>query len=310
MMTAGDVEFEPDLDSITRLPVRSPLSNLNTKITAITSSIAVMTAGDSGIQAELISHLTKWVRWRLEKDKDKWVSVNEVVDAYLNIYDRVKLQHVKHSVYPKYGLTDKTFVEQQHQLSGPMLEKIANEMCEFDAMFSSKYGIETIITGIDDDSGYPAPHIYVITKASGNDLFACCDSLGFAAIGSGSRHAESQFMLAGHSRYSSSPETLLLTYLAKKRSEIAPGVGKGTDMFTIGPELGSLCMLDNISDFQIGKVDEIFQTLEKDQKKALKTAMKKTEKYIEEMFSKRAESQIKQSPTDQNSSDKNSESSS
>jgi hypothetical protein len=42
-------------------------------------------------------------------------------------------------------------------------------------------------------------------------------------------------MLAGHSPFSSSPETLLLTYLAKKRSEIAPGVGKGTDMFIIGP---------------------------------------------------------------------------
>jgi hypothetical protein len=78
-------------------------------------------------------------------------------------------------------------------------------------------------------------HIYVVHD---NDI-GCYDKIGFACIGSGSRHANSQFMLQGHTPASSLAETMLLGYLAKKRSEVAPGVGPDTDIFFFGPQLGS-----------------------------------------------------------------------
>jgi hypothetical protein len=34
-------------------------------------------------------------------------------------------------------------------------------------------------------------------------------------------------------------ETLMLVYMAKRRAEVAPGVGEQTDMIVVGPELGS-----------------------------------------------------------------------
>ena len=55
---------------------------------------------------------------------------------------------------------------------------------------------------------------------------ACYDMIGFAAIGIGGWHAQSRFMFAKHTRRSPQPETLLLTYSAKKQAEVAPGVGK------------------------------------------------------------------------------------
>lgn len=308
MMTSGDVEFEPELDSILKPEIPGPLFNLNTKIIPLTTSVAVMTAGDSGLQSELVTLLARWVKSQLEVDINKWLSVSETAEAYLDIYDKVKLQHAKHSIFPKYGLSGAAFATQQKQLSESLITRVIAEMEEFDGTFSAKYGIETIITGVDNDSGFPAPHIYSITKSAGNDLKACCDSLGFAAIGSGARHAESQFMLAGHSRHSYSPETLLLTYLAKKRSEVAPGVGKGTNMFTIGPALGGFTMLENISDFQMEKIDSIFQALEKDQQNAFKRAKNKTANYIEEMFRKRAEAQPKQPSTAQDAANLGAES--
>jgi hypothetical protein len=83
-----------------------------------------------------------------------------------------------------------------------------------------------------DHSG---PHIYVVR----NSDVSCQDPVGFAAIGAGHWHAESQFMFAGHVRLRPFPETLLLVYSAKKRAEVAPGVGAETDMFMIGPVIGS-----------------------------------------------------------------------
>jgi hypothetical protein len=72
---------------------------------------------------------------------------------------------------------------------------------------------------------------------------SCNDGIGFAAIGIGARHAESQIMLNKHSWNSPSVDSALLGYIAKKRSEVAPGVGEGTDVFTIGPVVGSLVIL-------------------------------------------------------------------
>jgi hypothetical protein len=47
-------------------------------------------------------------------------------------------------------------------------------------------------------------------------------------------------MFAEHVKQRSMSETLMLVYTAKKRAEVAPGVGEKTDMVVIGPGLGSL----------------------------------------------------------------------
>jgi len=66
----------------------------------------------------------------------------------------------------------------------------------------------------------------------------CEDQTAFVAIGSGGRHAESQFMLAKYSGGVPNAEALLLAYSAKRNAEIAPGVGAETDIFVIGPGVG------------------------------------------------------------------------
>src|SRR6266446_8708177 len=97
----------------------------------------------------------------------------------------------------------------------------------------------SLIMGVDNIGDEVSPHIYTIH----NTHISCDDRIGFSAIGSGSRHAESQFMLARHAWNRDTAETLLLTYSAKKDSEIAPGVGEETDLFMIGPAFGSTTIL-------------------------------------------------------------------
>ena len=61
----------------------------------------------------------------------------------------------------------------------------------------------------------------------------------FASIGIGNRHADSHFMLSRHSSGTTLPETTLSVYTAEKKAEIAPGAGYDTNMFSVGPTLGS-----------------------------------------------------------------------
>jgi hypothetical protein len=99
---------------------------------------------------------------------------------------------------------------------------------------------QTIITGVDNDGA----HIY---RLIGNQ-HSCYDMLGFCAVGSGGPHAESQFMLCGYSRMFKQEDALWVTYLAKRKSEIAPGVGKDTVLFSINPKDKTINILNNYLD--------------------------------------------------------------
>jgi hypothetical protein len=297
MITSGDIEFEPDLDSLELPPLNYPLSvqrNNNTKIFGITSSVVAMTAGDSGLQAEIMGITHILIKAVIAKTPTQWLLVRDAVDAYAQAYEQAKSKRRQMQVFSKYGLDEAAFISTQVKMSRDFVLKVTGEIANFESTFVASYPIETIITGVDQEDGYVYPHIYTVIKSVGGDSITCNDSIGFSAIGSGARHAESQFMLAGHSRYASSPETLLLTYLAKKRSEVAPGVGKGTDMFTIGPNTGSFAMLSNIEDISMENIDTIYQSVKNGEDKVFKRAQKRMKKYIEEVFKLRAEKQQSQ----------------
>ena len=297
MLTSGDIEFEPDLDSITKpeLPGATALAfNSNTKIYAITNSLVVMTAGDSGLQCEIVQDMLIQVNNVLQTNQHQ-IAVREAVGMYLEAYEKAKNRRAHQMVLAKYYLDMPTFLAKSSQMSPHLVAEINQQIQRFDSLFAEMHGVETIITGTDHSFGNdrPSAHIYSVIKVAGADMVTCCDAVGFATVGSGGRHAASQFMLAGHSPFSSSPETLLLTYLAKKRSEVAPGVGKGTDMFVIGRGVNNFAMLQNIKDFDMKKIESIYNSVDAGQKKAFKNGLTKTKDYIDGLFKARNDKQAK-----------------
>src|SRR5437868_4735953 len=92
----------------------------------------------------------------------------------------------------------------------------------------------------------------------------------FVAAGGGQWHAASQFMFAGYTRWWSFPNALSLLYAAKKRAEVAPGVGTGTDLLVIpgngteiihvGPESQLLAGLEAIYQEHKKKMDADFNS--------------------------------------------------
>jgi hypothetical protein len=289
MMTSGDIEFEPNL-AISESPPVNLWDNANPKIYIATSSIVFLTAGDSGLQTEIMTDAILDVRERIKRDPDKWVDVKDAVESYLNAYNKAKAARVRDAVLIARGLDANTFISRQSEMRSEFILDTTRQINRCESDFREVHGIETIITGIDNSGS----HIYAVFKSANGDHVTCCDSIGFAAVGIGGRHAESQFMMAGHNPHSNREETLLLTYMAKKRSEVAPGVGHETDMFVIGPTPGSVAMMENIPDFDMKKIDSIYKKMEQEQAKRFQAAKEKTKEYIAAMFAARAKAQQQQ----------------
>jgi len=210
MLSGRDVEFEPP----------------QTKVFSLTTSISVLTAGDTALQVEILNRVRIDVETRVKAEPDNWWLVEDVAALYSRYYSEARLKSTERAILAPLGLTSTSFLQMQQQLSPQLVTQLATELINYDAPF-----VQAIVLGIDHTGG----HIYV---CNGADV-TCQDGIGFAAIGSGAAHANSVFMFGGHTKWKPIPETFLMTYFAKKRAEVAPGVGTATDMLTIGPELGS-----------------------------------------------------------------------
>ena len=246
MLTAGDIEFEPP----------------QTKITSLTSAIVIMTASHAVLQTELIEQLAATVLDRVNSDPDNWLRVRDAALLYNQFYNRELNRRAESSILAPLGLTSDTFIKRQREMDSDLANKLASEIVNFDMP-----EVETIITGIDPTGA----HIYSVHGPN----ISCRDTIGFAAIGAGSGHANSQFMFSGHTRFKPGPETFLLVFTAKKHSEAAPGVGIATDMWVMGSGLGTFSAVDPETIKHLEKIN-------KDNQKMVARAAKKSERRINE----------------------------
>lgn len=183
-------------------------------------TITLMTAGDMALQSEILYNLNK----KFSKIK-KRLNIHEVIDAYCNFYRTIYFRQLESAVLVPQCLTLKSYFEKQKK--GELSDTLVNHIvAQFDN-FKRETEVETIISGIDDEG----THIYVIK----NDEVSCETNNGYAAIGLGGWHAESQFMFAKYTAEWSVTDALFLAYKAKKRAEVAEGIGEATDMVIIFP---------------------------------------------------------------------------
>ena len=70
---------------------------------------------------------------------------------------------------------------------------------------------------------------------------------------------------------------MLQMYIAKKRSEIAPGVGELTDMFMIVERV------TNLTDVELGRLDAIYRKFLSDQEAAVEPAKESMRQWFREV---------------------------
>jgi hypothetical protein len=244
-----------------------------------------MTSGDSSVHAELLWAVKKEVDERIEHDPDDWWNVDDVANRYAAAYLSAKRTRAEAAILSPLSLTQDSFLARQQQMAPSLVASLTKELLNFEFPYTS-----AIVTGIDTTGA----HIYTVK----NGDVRCLDSIGFASIGIGSRHAESQFMFARHTPHAKGADTLLRVYVAKKRAEVAPGVGEVTDMFSIGPQLGTA---NPIGQQIVDDIDRIYQELVDKEKKSQADAQLKINQYVSEAEKKAV--QQKQKPDDSSEAD-------
>ena len=185
------------------------------KIEQIGDRFAALTAGDALAQTDLLRDASEAI------SKLNNPSVRDVAQAVEECFIRHRNALAEKLVLRRVGLDYAAFLDQQQNLLSELAVRLWSDYQ------SVELEVELLIVGVDSSGA----HLYQISDPG---LAVCLDSIGYAAIGSGLPHAEGFLTEADYSPGISLLRGIWLTYLAKRRSERAPGVGsRFTDILVI-----------------------------------------------------------------------------
>lgn len=236
-ITIGDTEYEP---------------NFPNKFFLISNSIILMPSGDYSLHAAMVGDLQEEMRAFHKANPGVWPNVENFADRYRAIYaNRKRRRWEQETLFPE-GLSLETFHTSNlsEETKARLIKGIRDDLLP---------PVSAIIAGIDEGGAH-------IWTTSDDDDPQPQMPLGYAAVGMGSHHAETQYRLARYSPYTNPNDALWMIYLAKKRSEVAPSVGsKATDIYVLGPSLGSH---SSIPEEHIGFLNKGFKSIERAERRA------------------------------------------
>jgi hypothetical protein len=197
MMTAGDIEYEPP----------------RIKVCFFRPTVLILVAGELSAHTESLEMLTAAFAGA---PASGW----EIATAYGRQVAEFRRRRAESIYLSPLGLTVDSFIQYQAQMSSSIAAEISfnlqNHVLDADAIVAVVENNHAKLYHV-DGSGFVSAH----------------EDTGFLAIGIGYPHANSQFMSAGYANYWAFFPTLALSYAAKKRAEVAPGVGKATDIHVL-----------------------------------------------------------------------------
>jgi 20S proteasome alpha/beta subunit len=189
-----------------------------TKTFWFSNLIVMLTAGDPNLALEICRNAKRTLDGRP-------LTVERVAKKVAQKFREYRMRRNEWRILSPHGLTFETLIKNEQNLAPTVVSKIINQLYGDEGVLNSTM----IIAGLDDNAG----HIYLIDDPG--DCI-CCDSEGFAAIGAGKEHAESVLAESMYTDRVPWTEAVVVVYLAKKRAEVAPGVGTDTDLYWIKPE--------------------------------------------------------------------------
>jgi hypothetical protein len=160
-------------------------------------------------------------------------------------YEQTRQEVMAQQVLAPRGLSLSEFYDMHAKLNPNVTMMIDQLLSGFNL------GVELLVAGVDDQGA----HIYSIENPGRPERRH--DPIGYGAIGSGTPHALQAMIGFRHCETDSFKDTLFRVYVAKRRSEVAPGVGLDTDMAVISR--GEVSWLSDETIAQLAHVYESFQ---------------------------------------------------
>lgn len=173
-------------------------------------------------------------------------------------YDAARNEHMEEAIMRPRALTLASYYQNHQALNPQIVVMIDNQMQQYNL------GVEILLAGIDPSGA----HIYTVSNPGGSERLH--DIIGYAAIGSGGIHAIQAMIAFGHSATADYHETVYRAYAAKRRAEVAPGVGHDTDMAVL-----SVHGLHKLTDEELDQLRSIYEDFESSSRAALTKELRK-----------------------------------
>ncbi len=213
------VEFEHDLIKLERL----------------SSRCLALTAGSALRHIELC----RSVKRKISEEENPTIS--SIVSTIQDQYDKLRKKKLEEEYLKPRGLTLQEFIATMGNFPREFAFRLDNDIIKF------RYGLVILLSGVDESGA----HIYRVEDPGGSE---CFDSIGFNAIGIGQDHAVLSLISNKYTIKMNLNESIYFVYEAKKKSEIAPGVGKETDIFIIKDE-----NIEQLSKEKIKELEKIYE---------------------------------------------------
>lgn len=186
------------------------------KIIQLTNKVLLVFSGNTADGEEVVAG----TRPNVSSDPNQ--SVRQIAELVRQSYARHKQRRVEENILtPMLGVTFQQF-------PGLIAQSSASQLLQQVLALVSQHNLQTdfLVAGIDDSGA----HLFAIQHPG--QLLPLATT-GFGAIGSGGTHAGVRMSLGQHTKESSLADALYNVYEAKRASEVAPGVGKLTDLAVI-----------------------------------------------------------------------------
>ncbi|MFO1163030.1 MAG: hypothetical protein U1E60_29630 [Reyranellaceae bacterium] len=189
----GATEYEPPQAKVGIIPPRT----------------IVLMAGDALIHSEAL------VKIKEELESNPTENVGDIAELYGSFVRAfVQRENIQAFLSPAGLVPSDLLTGKDSQVAIQLLNQMQDNKPDFEA----------IVAGVDSAGQAQIHHV------DKRGFVTCHNEVGFVAIGNGADHAESQIMASRYARWWNYANTALMVYSAKKRAEVAPGVGPTTDM--------------------------------------------------------------------------------
>jgi 20S proteasome alpha/beta subunit len=196
MITAGDVQYEPQ----------------QTKHAHITPKVLLVIAGDYSTHSQAMKRTIAHFNGSASATSE------EVATFYGRAIQALKLKEAEDLYLAPLGLNSDSFLSQQSDMAPHFVSLLTDQMQAYRGE-----EVEALVIG-------PQNGVVSVYGVDTKGMIACHDDVGFAAIGGGAWHAKSRLMTFGYASSNVFSTSLVVSYAAKKISELAPGVGQSTDI--------------------------------------------------------------------------------
>lgn len=207
------------------------------KIIEISSNAVILIAGDT-LKG---TTLTKEIKNHFNNGSivSTKIDISEIAKLAADKYFQSRFEFLNTLLFKLRGITgDYFYKEGQKNIQPQLVSMIDNNMTNFN------YGVELLLAGIYNNKAF----IYNITNPG---IYNEWGQIGYCSIGIGSPHATQSLIGLKQSPLTNLDNTIFSVYASKRRSEVAPGVGKDTDMLVINNEKITWISSENIAKIEI-----------------------------------------------------------